>query len=363
MKLNFKLLVSLLIGIVFSGAALYFAFRNVPLASLLDYIKTINIWWIILSVAVGFLNYFLKVIRWQIILSPVKKLRFRDAYHPFIIGFMINVILPGRIGELTRPAILYKRDKISFSKGVATIGIERIFDLFALLFLFIVIISSVSIDPNLKLEFNGYQIDRDTLQTIWTGMLKAGIALMVFIVLLMLPFTRTSLSRIISWMPELLFFTTARFREDLTQSLKGKSQTIFDNIAHGFEVLKDPFKIFACLMLSLGAWLLVFLSFYLLSMGCRGLEISFFQAAAVTIFICFFIILPSVPGYWGIWEIGGIYGLMLFGVSKVTAAGVTLAFHAFQILPLIPVGLLSAWITGINVLQTDRIILEKDVVE
>ena len=75
------------------------------------------------------------------------------------------------------------------------------------------------------------------------------------------------------------------------------------------------------------------------------------QASAAVIIICFFIMLPSVPGYWGIWEVGGIYGLMIFGVPKMEAAGLTLTYHFFQIIPLILVGLLSSWLTGVNLVQ------------
>jgi hypothetical protein len=42
---------------------------------------------------------------------------------------------------------------------------------------------------------------------------------------------------------------------------------------------------------------------------------------------------------------------MLFGVPKVLAAGITLAFHAFQIIPTLLLGILSAWVTGVNIVQ------------
>jgi len=62
--------------------------------------------------------------------------------------------------------------------------------------------------------------------------------------------------------------------------------------------------------------------------------------------------LPSVPGYWGLWEAGGIYGLMLFGVPRVEAAGLTLAFHVYQLVPVVLLGFLSAWIIGIGLIRS-----------
>jgi hypothetical protein len=351
MQQNRRILLSLFIGIAFSGAAVFVSFKNVPLAQLLDYMETIDLRWVVPSILLGLAGYLVRVIRWQVILKPVKKIGFWHTYHPLTIAFMINCVLPGRVGELARPAILYKRDKVAFSKGLATVGVERIFDLIALLVLFVFVMSRIDINPDLSLAFNGYRINRDTLQTIWTGMLKAGIVLICLIVALMLPAARSALSRFVSWLPYPLFFMPDHYRRDLGVRLHARTQVVLDNIALGFEVLKSPAKIIVCFVLSLAVWMLVFWSFYVLTLGCRGVNITFLQASAVTMFICFFIMLPSVPGFWGIWEIGGIYGLMIFGVPKVLAAGATLAFHAFQIIPVILLGMISAWVTGVNILQ------------
>jgi hypothetical protein len=70
-----------------------------------------------------------------------------------------------------------------------------------------------------------------------------------------------------------------------------------------------------------------------------------------------------VPGYWGIWEVGGIYGLMIFGIPKTEAAGLALTFHFIAIIPLILVGILSAWVIGVNIMQTGLHPPEKTSIE
>ena len=67
------------------------------------------------------------------------------------------------------------------------------------------------------------------------------------------------------------------------------------------------------------------------------------------IIVCFFIALPSAPGYWGLWEAGGIFAMSLFGVSAKDAAGYTLTNHVIQMVPVIITGLVSAMITGVNI--------------
>jgi uncharacterized membrane protein YbhN (UPF0104 family) len=98
-----------------------------------------------------------------------------------------------------------------------------------------------------------------------------------------------------------------------------------------------------------------------MAQGCPGIELSFAEISAHMIIICFFIALPSVPGYWGIWEAGGVFALALFGVSSKDAAGYTLANHAIQIFPVMIVGLVSVMVTSVNILQVSYEKREKAV--
>ena len=67
------------------------------------------------------------------------------------------------------------------------------------------------------------------------------------------------------------------------------------------------------------------------------------------IIICFFIALPSAPGYWGLWEAGGVFALTLFGISASEAASFTLVNQVIQFLPVILAGFISMILTGVNI--------------
>jgi uncharacterized membrane protein YbhN (UPF0104 family) len=88
-----------------------------------------------------------------------------------------------------------------------------------------------------------------------------------------------------------------------------------------------------------------------MAQGCPGIDLSFLEISATMIIICFVIALPSVPGFWGIWEAGGVFALLLIGVSSKEAAGFTLVNHAIQIFPVILIGIISAMITSVNIWQ------------
>ena len=51
-------------GLIVSAVALYFAFKNVPLAELFNYLVSINYFWILPAVAIVFLSFLLRALRW-----------------------------------------------------------------------------------------------------------------------------------------------------------------------------------------------------------------------------------------------------------------------------------------------------------
>ncbi|MBW2564609.1 MAG: flippase-like domain-containing protein, partial [Deltaproteobacteria bacterium] len=107
--MNKKTAISFFTGITISLIALYFAFRNVPFADLTAYLGSINYLWVLPSTLLVLISFVLRAVRWQLILKKKQKIGFLSSYHPLIIGFMINCILPGRVGEVARPVILKKK--------------------------------------------------------------------------------------------------------------------------------------------------------------------------------------------------------------------------------------------------------------
>jgi uncharacterized membrane protein YbhN (UPF0104 family) len=98
-------------------------------------------------------------------------------------------------------------------------------------------------------------------------------------------------------------------------------------------------------------WMISAFSFYVFSFGNPEINLSYTEMFAVLVIIMLFIALPSVPGFWGLWEAGGVFAMSLFGVSTNAAAGFTLANHAVQMFPVIVAGFISAIITSVNIWQ------------
>ena len=347
MKKN--LIISLIVGIILSAAALYLAFRNVPILDLFNYLTSINYLWVIPSILVGLFSFVIRVVRWQIILASAQKVKFWRAFHPLMIGFMINCILPGRLGEIARPLILRKRDNFPVSTGLATVAAERVFDIAMLIILFAVVLATVKISPDLTMTFGGYTLNRETLETISTGMLQMSLVLLAGIILVAVEKSRSIINRLIYRIPHLLFFIGSAGKETFKEKLCIPLVHIVDNFAQGLSMIKDLGKILTCFALSVVIWGTAALSYYIMSFGSPGIGLTFLEMTAVLVIICFFIALPSAPGFWGVWEAGGVFAMSIFGVATKDAAGFTLANHAIQMLPIILVGFVSAVVTGIKI--------------
>lgn len=347
--MNKKIIFSLITGGVVSAVALYLVFRNIPLKELVGYLRTVNYWWVIPSVIVTVLSFWIRVIRWQLLLSPFKKTGFWSAHHPLMIGFMVNCVLPGRAGELARPAIFCKREKVAFSKVLATVGAERVFDVVVLLFCFAVVLSTVEINPSLNMTFGDYELNKATLETVGTRTLQLCVVLIAGIVVVSLKQTHAFIRRVILGLPRLIFFASTGFKEKIRRGFCDRLVLVFDNVASGLDLLRKPKQVFLCLALSFVIWAAQGLSYYVMTLGCPGIDLSFLEVFAMMVILCFFISLPSAPGFWGLWEAGGVFGLLIFGVSATEARGYTLLNHVFQMLPVIIIGLISAVITGVNI--------------
>ncbi|MBW1894512.1 MAG: flippase-like domain-containing protein [Deltaproteobacteria bacterium] len=349
--MNKKMAISFIIGGLFSVLALYFAFRNVPFNDLANYLVSINYAWVIPSVFLVLVAFLLRALRWQIMLKAVSDISFKRAYHPLMIGFMLNCILPARAGEFARPAILQRKDNVPFTSGLATVATERVFDLFFLIIFFAIVFSSIEIDSGIDISFGAYRLNRETLELIFSNMVKICFLLVVGIILVTIDRTRRLINKTIMLVPELFFFTGPRFKEKLKSMICGRLVNIVNNIAAGFGLVKNFKQIMLCLVLSFIIWVINALSYYVMSIGCPGMHLSLFEITAVMIIICFFIALPSVPGFWGLWEAGGVFALSLFAVSEKDAAGFALASHAVQMFPVIIAGLISALVYGVNIRQ------------
>jgi len=79
------------------------------------------------ATAIIYFVYFLRALRWKIFLRPVRKTSTLSLTPAMMIGFT-GLALLGRPGELIRPYLVARREKLPFSSQMAVWLVERIFD-------------------------------------------------------------------------------------------------------------------------------------------------------------------------------------------------------------------------------------------
>lgn len=347
-----KRTISLILGIIFSAAGLYLAFRNVPVSSLWHYTLQVNYGWIVPAAAALAGAYLIRSIRWQWLL-PAGRVTLANAYHSLIISMMINCLLPGRVGELARPMVLKKQTDFPLATSIAALGVERLLDLLALLLLLLPTTFALAPETETAISFGNQQLSRALLIDLGYISLMVAMGLMVAVYMVghdgLRQFALTLLKRLPA------FFLCLHLKKPagwLDHGLPLLTDFI-ERSAHGVKYILTLKGFIGAVSISLVFWGFSGLSFYCLSLGSPGIDLNYIDICGVMVIICFFIALPSVPGFWGLWEAAGVLALSYHGIAQDAAAGFSLFSHAFNIFPVILAGWLSCialgfrW-TGLN---------------
>jgi uncharacterized membrane protein YbhN (UPF0104 family) len=136
MLLNTEKLLSILKYIVLlslAGTLLWLSFREVELESFVAGIKEANWRWIGISMVISVFAFFIRALRWRLIMMPLgKPVSRRDSWHGINVGYITNFALP-RAGELARCGVISRKTGLPFETVAGTVVLERSIDMLSLL--------------------------------------------------------------------------------------------------------------------------------------------------------------------------------------------------------------------------------------
>ncbi len=114
-------------GIAISIIAIIFLFRYFDWQDVVSALR--NAEWIYLAIAVPvyLLSYVLRAMAWRAILKDA--VPFRQVFLTMHVGYLLNNILPFRLGELGRAYLLGREENLGFWRVFSSIIIERVFDM------------------------------------------------------------------------------------------------------------------------------------------------------------------------------------------------------------------------------------------
>jgi len=143
-----KILLTALVVIVL-GALIYLqvrTWRKFDWQSFKAETEDVNVGLIALGVGIIYFDYYLRALRWKILLRPVCDVKTSRLIAPTMIGFTALALL-GRPGEFIRPFLIARKENLTMSSQLAVWVVERLFDVGA----FAVIMAiNVLVSPGLK---------------------------------------------------------------------------------------------------------------------------------------------------------------------------------------------------------------------
>ncbi|MFC1566355.1 lysylphosphatidylglycerol synthase transmembrane domain-containing protein [bacterium] len=308
------------IGSIISIVLIIFIFRKIDFHELMLSFKRVNYLWILLVSVLLIVNLYLKGYRWKILFNKPKHISTYRLMHFFTIGIMANNFLPFRMGEVLRVYLTSKKLSLKNSKVAATVVVERILDMLALLailfsvfFLFKKIAIPISVRNS--------------------SVVLLAITLIIFIVLLISRKERRLIVYIFEKLPKFKF--------------KDKLLHIVHMFLDGLESFSHAHHFIQVIGLSLFIWLFEGGVYYILTVAF-GISVSYAGCLFLMVVICLGVMVPSAPGYIGVFEATTIAGFAVLGVGKTEALSFALFVHAFQILVISIAGFYFLWNEGMS---------------
>ena len=128
---NWKIIVGVSLSLLF----IFLAFRKVDFSQMGQAFAGADYWLLAPILAIIFLSLLLRAWRWQYLLAPIGQVKLPVLFASLVIGYMANTFLPAHLGEVVRAYHARGKTGISASAIFATIVVERLIDIFALLIL------------------------------------------------------------------------------------------------------------------------------------------------------------------------------------------------------------------------------------
>ncbi len=112
------------------------ALPGFELDTLVGYVLAADPAWLLAAFVIYYLGFPLRGYRWSILLRGIgAKVSVRDSTEIIFVSWLVNSVVPAKLGEVYRAWLLKINYPVSLSATFGTIFIERIFDIFAIVIL------------------------------------------------------------------------------------------------------------------------------------------------------------------------------------------------------------------------------------
>ncbi|MDY6893450.1 MAG: lysylphosphatidylglycerol synthase transmembrane domain-containing protein [Chloroflexota bacterium] len=272
------------------------------------------------GIALYFAGVFFRALRWRYLLRPLGTFSSFLLFPLIVIGFLVNNVLPARLGIVARAYLLGKKEGVSKMAVGGTMVVEQVFDGVTLL-LFAAIIS---------------------LFVPLGGLLQQAvyIAAGLFLGALVLCFILASSQQLTQW-------AIAMLLRILPTRLGERVEEWLNLLLEGLGIMRSPGRLLILLAMSMPVWLCEAGVFYMVGLSFDlGQPFYVFLLAAAISNLAWALLMT--PGGLGPFDYFCQQTLIYFGVAEAAATSYTVVLHAVILLPMIVLGFVFLWVENLS---------------
>jgi glycosyltransferase 2 family protein len=294
---------------------------------------------LLISLLAVYATYFVRAIRWQFFLNPIKRASLWVLFAGQILGFS-SIYLVGRPGELVRPAYIARKENVPMSAMLAVWLLERVFDTVAMVALFAAALYFEPVGPATARGVSILSVMHKggNLLFGFTGLLVVGLVLF-----------RLKAASMTAGTLKLFWFLPDRALQSFGRFLR--------SFGEGLSVIRDWKGLAGSVVTTLVLWALNTTIFWLVFKSVRhGLGRVSWLGAGLTLFCAALGLVIQFPGIGGGYQVGVILALVeIFNVRAEPATGAGILIWIMMSVPCLALGLILLIHEGLSFRKLEAI--------
>jgi uncharacterized protein (TIRG00374 family) len=312
-----------------AGLLLAVFLRNADLGRVWNEMQLARADLVALGFALTMLSYFIRAERWQYLLAPLGPTRFWVAFRTTVIGFAVSFVLPARAGEVLRPYLLARQENLPATPAFATIIVERILDLVAVLMLLALFF--------VGLARNEASAAPRLYRAVWLGaVILAPIGLGILVAMF-----------VMAGHPERLQALVLRIERVVPKRMAHAIAGFSGAFARGLVVVRRPSRLVMATAWSLVLWVVIAAQIWVVALAF-SIVFPFSGSFLVTAMLVVGVALPTPGGVGGTHEAFRLGVTSFYGADNNAAVGAAILQHALNFVPVTLLGLWFLARDGVN---------------
>ncbi len=323
--------IRLWVGLGISVVCLALALRGVDFEGLGQALQSVRWPYLVLAFSALLLAVWLRAVRWRVLFYPQTGLSLSTLFSIINIGYLFINVLPVRVGELVRAYLAGELLGTGTPRAFSTIVLERTLDVLTIVLLLLGLATFTPLP----------------LWAVRAGLIAGAGAVVMIVVMIVVALNPERGVRMGGWL--------ARW---LPERFRGTFTAAWASLLDGFTVVKEPGQLLRVVLLSVAIWAGSAMINYWVLVGFT-LPAPPTAALLVLCITALGMVIPSSPGYIGVFEYLVVLTLSLFAIDRDLALSYGLVLHGVNYVGLSLLGVVGLWKRLETVVSDDLLPVEQ----